>query len=221
MKKLKRLIKTIIFLGFIFLVFNLYLIYRVPVKYEYFVDSVSRETGVDKAIILALIKTESRYNLYSLSPKGAFGLMQVMPRTAEYVKTKYNISIDDNEQFFDPYINIKIGTLYYSELYEKFGDVGLAVAAYNAGPTIAKKWVDEGIVSKADETYKNIPYTETRNYVDRVLKAREDYAMLIKYKYRVPKFLSDLILNFAHKSTDKINTLKKFTGYLDGVINAI
>lgn len=221
MKKLKRLIKTIIFLGFIFLVFNLYLIYRVPVKYEYFVDSVSRETGVDKAIILALIKTESRYNLYSLSPKGAFGLMQVMPLTAEYVKTKYNISIDDNEQFFDPYINIKIGTLYYSELYEKFGDVGLAVAAYNAGPTIAKKWVDEGIVSKADETYKNIPYTETRNYVDRVLKAREDYAMLIKYKYRVPKFLSDLVLNFAHKSTDKINTLKKFTGYLDGVINAI
>ena len=42
-----------------------------------------------------------------------------------------------------------------------------------------------------------------------------------RYKYRVPKFLSDMVLKFAHKSTDKINTLKKFTGYLDGVINAI
>lgn len=221
MRKLKKLIKTIIFLGFIFLVFNLYLIYRVPIKYEYFVDSVSKETGVDKAVILALIKTESRYNLYSLSPKGAFGLMQIMPKTAEYVKTKYEIPIEDAEQYFDPYFNIKIGTLYFSELYEKFGDLGLAVAAYNAGPTITKKWGQEGIVSKDDETYKNIPYMETRNYVERVLKSREDYAKLIKYKYRVPKFLSDMVLNFAHKSTDKINTLKKFTGYLDGVINAI
>lgn len=217
MRTLKRLIKAVIFIAFAFLIFNIYLLYKVPVKYEYFIDSISRETGLNKSTILAVIKTESRFNAYSVSNKGAFGLMQVMPKTADYIIKKYNIKIVDKEQLLDAYTNIKIGSFYLKELLNEFKDERVAFAAYNAGPTITRKWFRESKNLSDIE----ILYSETKEYVKKVEDAKKDYNTFLKYGYRVPKFFSDLVLNFTYKGADKLNAVKKFKDMIDGVINEI
>lgn len=217
MRTLKRLIKAIIFIAFAFLIFNVYLLYKVPVKYEYFIDSVSKETGIDKSTLLAVIKTESRFNRYSVSNKGAFGLMQLMPKTANYIINKYNIRIVDDEQLLDPYTNIRIGAYYLRELFQEFKEEDVAIAAYNAGPTITRKWLNDSKNLNEIE----ILYPETKEYVKRVREAKDDYNTLLKYGYRVPKFLSDMVLNFTYRGTDKLNSVMKFKKMIDGVINEI
>lgn len=217
MRKLKRLIKAIIYIAFAFFIFNVYLLYKVPIKYEYFIDSVSKETGLSKSTILAVIKTESRFNAYSVSNKGAFGLMQVMPKTADYIIKKYNIKILDATELLDPYTNIKIGSYYLKELLDEFKDEKVALAAYNAGPTITRKWFNESKNLNEIE----ILYPETKGYVKRVESSKKGYNTFIKYDYRVPKFFSDMVLNFTYRGTDKINAVKKFKNVIDGVINEI
>jgi len=103
---------------------------------------------VETSLIRAIIHAESAYHADALSPKGAQGLMQLMPATQKELQV---------EDAFDPLSNIEGGTLYLSRLLEKFDqDIALTAAAYNAGP---------GAVSK----YSGIPpYKETREYVRRV-----------------------------------------------------
>ncbi|HYV85184.1 MAG TPA: lytic transglycosylase domain-containing protein [Patescibacteria group bacterium] len=113
---------------------------------------IARRHGVDEALVHAVIQVESRYDPFAVSPRGAMGLMQLMPRTAE----RFEVT-----NAFDPVQNVDGGVRYLKELLARYsGQVRLALAAYNAG-------------EEAVERHGGIPpYRETIDYVKRVLSAR-------------------------------------------------
>ncbi len=126
-----------------------------PKEFEPIINSCALEYGVDKSLVKAVIQAESGYNPNAVSRKGAAGLMQLMPKTAEGLKV-YNS--------LDPAENIRGGVRYLKFLLDTFkGDVALALAAYNAGLSKVAKY--GGIP----------PYEETRNYVAKVLNYRSSY----------------------------------------------
>lgn len=126
-----------------------------PEEYESLINRYALEYAVDRSLVKAVIHAESGYNPNAISRKGAQGLMQLMPKTAEHLK------VADS---FDPAQNIKGGVRYLRFLLDTCkGDETLALAAYNAGLTRVSKY---GGVP---------PFAETRNYVDRVLSYRKNY----------------------------------------------
>jgi hypothetical protein len=126
-----------------------------PKEFEPIINSCALEYGVDKSLVKAVIQAESGYNPNAVSRKGAAGLMQLMPKTAEGLKVCNSL---------DPAENIRGGVRYLKFLLDTFkGDVSLALAAYNAGLSKVAKY--GGIP----------PYEETRNYVAKVLNYRSSY----------------------------------------------
>ena len=116
--------------------------------YGEIISAMSEAHGVDPLLVRALIQVESNYQTRARSPKGAMGLMQLMPSTARVYRVRNP---------FDPRTNIEAGIKHLKSLIDRFGRVELGLAAYNAG---------EGAVTK----FNGIPpYRETRNYVSRIL----------------------------------------------------
>jgi soluble lytic murein transglycosylase-like protein len=136
--------------------FGLSGITRYSGEYDHIIKSFANEYGVDHALVKAVIHAESGYNPNAVSNKGAAGLMQLMPKTAQGLK------VYDS---FDPRENIRGGVRYLKFLLDTFkGDVTLALAAYNAGLNKVAKY---GGVP---------PYNETRNYVSKVLTYQKSYS---------------------------------------------
>jgi len=119
-------------------------------KFTPLIEKVARKNHLDPKLLHAVIRAESAYDPGAVSPKGAIGLMQLMPETAR------RYGIDDPH---DPAHNIEAGARYLRELLENFGDVKLAVAAYNAGEQAVRKYGN-----------RIPPYRETRQYVARVMQ---------------------------------------------------
>ena len=111
-------------------------------------EEIGRSLSIDPALLMAIAKVESSFNPKVVSPKGALGLMQLLPATAELVGVR---------DPFNPLENLKGGALYLKRLLEEFKDLPLALAAYNAGPEKVRAY--EGIP----------PYPETQQYVKTVL----------------------------------------------------
>lgn len=120
----------------------------------------SNRYGVDVYVTLAVIATESGFNPRAVSYKGAVGLMQLMPSTAEWVSEKLNVEYN-YDALFDAEYNIMLGTYYLSYLLKSF-DYEYAIAAYNAGEGNVREWQEMGI------EVEDIPYKETREYVGKV-----------------------------------------------------
>lgn len=135
---------------------------KVPLNTRAFrteIQSASRYNEVDESLIRAIIHAESAYQANAQSPKGAQGLMQLMPAT----QAELNVSDP-----FDPQENIQGGALYLSQLLTQFnGDYELAAAAYNAGPNAVSKY---GGVP---------PYDETQEYVRRVKILYRRYGLVL------------------------------------------
>lgn len=120
------------------------------------VKQYATQYGLDEGLVCAVIKCESNFNPNAVSPVGACGLMQLMPGTAEEMGVT---------NIFDPAENIAGGTQYLAQMLAIFnGDASLALAGYNAGPNAVKRY--GGIP----------PYTETQNYVQRVVRAWQGYS---------------------------------------------
>ena len=90
--------------------------------------------GYDPLLVLALIKVESDFDHFAISPVGAEGLMQIMPRTGEWMAEKVGLDRDQGHTF-DPVLNVRLGTRYLAHLHRQFGNLELALTAYNRGPT--------------------------------------------------------------------------------------
>ena len=149
------------------------------IDYSEYVERYSEEYQVDKYLIYAIIKAESNFSEEAVSSKGAKGLMQLMQTTAEEIATKINIEVTE-ENILDPDININLGTKYISILIQKYGNIGLSLSAYNAGSGNVDKWIANGTLKNDGSDIENVPYTETNNYVRKILRDYEIYKQLYK-----------------------------------------
>ena len=145
-------------------------------------DSVvrrAREIGLDPAAVYGLIRQESRFVMDARSHVGAAGLMQVMPATARWTARKIGLTGFTPDQITDRETNIAIGTGYLKLVLDDFeGSLALAAAAYNAGPSRARNWRN-GPVLDAAIWAENVPFSETRDYVKKVLSNATIYAAVL------------------------------------------
>jgi soluble lytic murein transglycosylase len=140
-----------------------------PLRHEDIIRQQSHEKGVDAALIAAVIYAESKFN-DAESSAGARGLMQITPDAARFIEKQSGGTTFKLDDLSDPELNIRYGTFLLKELLERYeGDVAAALAAYNAGPGNADKWGGAGL--QVDE----IPFPETRAYVEEVLEKQREY----------------------------------------------
>ncbi|MEL7622928.1 MAG: lytic transglycosylase domain-containing protein [Clostridiales bacterium] len=147
-----------------------------PAPYYDEIAPLCQEFGEELALVLALIQTESRFRETALSSRGAVGLMQVMPDTAQWMADQLGLEDYKAENLHERQWNLKLGIAYLHYLRQQFpGSLVQALAAYNAGPTKVRSWLGEGQWDGSRENLEEIPYKETRNYVEKVMDRYEAY----------------------------------------------
>lgn len=152
---------------------------RFPMPFREQVTAQSNRIGLDPAYVYGLIRQESRFIMDARSHVGASGLMQVMPATAKWTARKIGMKDFQPDMINDRDVNITIGTSYLKLALDDFeGSMPLAAAGYNAGPGRPRNWRN-GPVLEAAVWAENVPFTETRDYVKKVLSNTTNYAALI------------------------------------------
>src|SRR5271154_4544276 len=149
--------------------------YAMP--FESFIVARSTTAGVDPMLTAGLIRQESAYDPEAHSHANAFGLMQLLPKTArrfaKQAKVRYSTPM-----LFEPDYNIHIGTIYFAGLQRDFGSVESALAAYNAGEERVAFWTSGQSYREPAEFVDSIPFTETREYVEIVTRNADIYRKL-------------------------------------------
>jgi soluble lytic murein transglycosylase len=149
---------------------------HVPVEERYrpIVEKYAGPLGIETELVLAVIGIESRGRPDVVSPKGAVGLMQLIPTTAEEMAVKADLDIPSESDLYDPDVNIRLGVLYLSHLLKRYNnDVILALGGYNAGPRRIKKWRKMNPDLSSSELCTRVFFRETRAYVASVLRRRK------------------------------------------------
>ncbi len=143
-------------------------------EYTEYVKKYANEYNVDEYLIYAIIKAESNFEPNAESHRGAKGLMQLMYSTAEDISKRIGIELNE-ENILEPDININLGTKYISMLIQKYNNTNLALAAYNAGSGNVDGWIEKGTLKSDGSDIENVPFTETNNYVRKILRDYEIY----------------------------------------------
>ena len=152
---------------------------RFPMPFRSAVVERAQGVGLDPAYVYGLIRQESRFIMDARSGVGASGLMQVMPATARWTAKKIGLTGFTPSQINDRDTNITIGTAYLKLALDDFdGSMPLAAAAYNAGPGRPRNWRN-GPVLDAAIWAENVPFSETRDYVKKVLANTVNYAAIL------------------------------------------
>ena len=152
---------------------------RYPMPFQSAVVARSQGIGLDPAYVYGLIRQDSRFIMDARSGVGASGLMQVMPATARWTAKKIGMNGFTPEQINDRDTNITIGTAYLKLALDDFaGSMPMAAAAYNAGPGRPRNWRN-GPVLDAAIWAENVPFSETRDYVKKVLANTTNYAAIL------------------------------------------
>lgn len=147
---------------------------RYPLAYEKPLRVAAERENLSLTLLSGLMRSESLFMHDVRSPAGALGLMQVMPRTGRQTARQLNLRWRGNRTLINPSTNIRIGSYYLAKQLERFGHPAMAAAAYNAGPHRVNQWMPETSMP-LDAWVASIPFTETRNYVQRVLGAQVIY----------------------------------------------
>lgn len=140
----------------------------------------AKEYKLDSYLVASMIHCESSNQPDAVSPDGAIGLMQIMPKTGEWIAGKLQMEDFDTDMLLEPSVNIRFGCWYLRFLLDRYDqDRQLAVAAYNAGHGTVDKWMVDPEVSAGGRLI-DIPYPETKTYVEKVQRAYEKYEFLYK-----------------------------------------
>ncbi len=142
---------------------------RYPRPYTSAIAEASKLTQVPPDWILAVMRQESLFRDDAVSRAGARGLMQMTPTTALAVAKRWHLPLPDKDGTFDPPMDVQRGAAHLRDLLDKYGQLGLTLAAYNAGAVPVARWAPTRAMD-ADVWIENIPYGETRNYVQRIVE---------------------------------------------------
>lgn len=141
-----------------------------PYPHQKLIQENSKNFHTDPYLVLAIIRTESRFYSRAHSRVGAIGLMQIMPETGHWIAGQMKLQGFSEEMLFEPEYNLRMGIWYLSYLERVFqGDIVKVLAAYNAGENKVKRWLAEGIWTGMEKDIDEIPFQETREYIERVL----------------------------------------------------
>ena len=136
-----------------------------PIAYTSQLVDLAGEHALDPALVAAVVRCESRFQAQAVSPRGAIGLMQIMPETGRWIAQQLEIHDFEVDRLYEPDLNLRLGTWYLRYLLDRFGAQNEALMAYNAGPQNAERWADgSGTV-----------FPETRAYVERVSRCVSVY----------------------------------------------
>jgi soluble lytic murein transglycosylase len=139
----------------------------------------SQENGLDPFLVASLIRQESEFNAGAVSRANAVGLMQLLPKTGKTVARQVKLKGFSAPQLYNPTVNLELGTRYFKEMVDKYnGQFEYALAAYNAGTDRVADWLGEGHYRDPEEFVESIPFTETREYVQAILRNANVYRRL-------------------------------------------
>jgi soluble lytic murein transglycosylase len=156
-----------------------------PLQYQPELEAQSQKEGLDPSLVAALVCQESTFNAGALSPAGARGLMQVMPRTGRVLARTLGLPFRQQE-LYSPGYSLTLGTRYLREMIDLFnGRTECALAAYNAGPERVERWLAANPGQSVEDFIESIPFSETRHYVITVLANQAHYHRI--YSLAAPK----------------------------------
>lgn len=154
---------------------------RFPAPYRAIFQQFAKMRHVDESLLLAIARRESSFYSHAASGKHAKGLMQLLPSTAKQMARKIGFRYPGNKGLFEPSVNVRLGSAYVRHLMRHYQHNRLlTAAAYNAGPTNVKKWVNDGKPLPFNIWVETLPYKETREYVQAILAYRLIYALRVQ-----------------------------------------
>ncbi len=172
--------------------------YLYPMPYSEPVIKYSSRAGIDPFLLVAIMKVESNFDPDAVSPKGARGLMQIMPETGQWIAGQINLQPYHSDLLFDPETNICLGAWYIANLENEFKENRIIIlAAYNGGRGNVRRWLNEGVITWEVKDIDSIPFPETKNFIRKVL-----------WNYKVYKWLYSDIINNNNKSNPARATSK-------------
>ena len=140
------------------------------------IETESARNHLDPYLVASLIRQESEFNASAVSYANAYGLMQLLPSVGRTMAREEGMAHFQTFQLLDPATNIRLGTRYLRQMLDRFGGVEVyALAAYNAGDHRVADWQAAGPYSGIDEFVESIPFTQTREYVQAILRNEEIY----------------------------------------------
>ena len=152
-----------------------------PLPYRTDLEHSARQDGLDPFLVAGLIRQESEFDPQALSPAKAYGLMQVRPGTGREVARKAGVGRFTNRMLFQPSVNLKLGTAILRGMLDENNDkLEETLASYNAGPAQLVKWLSWNQYREPAEFVESIPFTETRDYVQAVLRNADVYRRLYR-----------------------------------------
>lgn len=154
-----------------------------PLRYEQTILEQAAAYEVDPYLVASVIRVESNFKADKRSPKGAIGLMQLMPPTAEWIAKQEGDEASVLDRLDEPDVNVRYGVWYIRSLRMQFvaegatkdEEIARIAAAYNAGPGNVERWLAEGVWSGSLTDSGSIPFGETRHYVQRVFYYYQKY----------------------------------------------
>jgi soluble lytic murein transglycosylase len=138
----------------------------------------SSANALDPYMVASLIRQESEFNPLAVSNKNAIGLMQLLPKVGKGVAKQEKLKHFSTQQLFTPAVNLQLGTRYFRSMVDQFGGFEYALAAYNAGDDRVRDWQAAGKYRDIQEFVESIPFTETREYVQAIMRNANVYRQL-------------------------------------------
>lgn len=190
---MKNFLSKVLYKGFVGFLFFCWIIFALfyfarcyqikyvyPLKYKEVIVECADYYGLNRALVFAVIKTESSFNEKAKSKAGAMGLMQLKKQTADYIANILGAEKYKDYDIFDVQTNINFGCYYLKYLYTKFGDMDTALIAYNAGEGNVSIWLTDKKYSDDGKRLKSTPFRESNEYILKIHKNFEKYNKLYK-----------------------------------------
>jgi len=149
-----------------------------PKPYWSDLKKYSSSNALDPYLVASLIRQESAFNPNAVSHANAVGLMQLLPKVGKSVAKQEKLRKFNPQQLFTPALNMQLGTRYFRIMVDKFDSFEYALAAYNAGSDRVQDWMGQGKYRDPQEFVESIPFTETREYVQNIMRNANVYRQL-------------------------------------------